>query len=480
MNIASLVKFRKQKKAKAPSMVTASAEFQHQFVHTTDRLLRKRFFWFCVVLGGLQAIGLLVLVATAIFGAGTDKEKHAIDITVGVGFSIVQLVSCAAGVVLVKRVRMSRENMIRASQWLVIAVGFADFTSDAMLASSPWAALGSFMVVHFVACLVLPWTPKQALTPAYGVLALFAAIEIVRLSFGKIPVWMLGFDLMSVFAVLPGIAICSLRHSSRMKKFKMGFLQDRYTDMRRELYGAQQIHESIFPDEILDGDVQLRYEYQPMRQIGGDFLFIPPVRKDGEHRRATHLVMLDVTGHGIGAALTVNRLHGELERLFAEDPDIPPDEVMRKINRYIHLTLAIHSVYATGVAISIDHENNEMSYASAGHPPSFLRGVDGSLEDLESTGLMLGVSRAEDYSIAKQSRKFVPGDVLVAYTDGVIECRNDKNRMIGVDGLRQTLASTSREYTFIKAIIAMVDSHRAAMANDDDVLVVEVTRTLRT
>ncbi|MCA9278317.1 MAG: serine/threonine-protein phosphatase [Phycisphaeraceae bacterium] len=484
MNILNLITFRKTKKQATPSLVTASAEFQHEFVHTTDRLLRKRFFWFYVVFAGILAIQVVTQVVVSVLAIGTDRAPDTTDVVVNTVLYLLQLCVCAGGIAAVKRLKMSREQMVRTSQIvLVLIVLFhmiASAVQDQAFEGNVWNSLMFFFLYHVVACLVLPWTPKQALTPAYAVLAIFAATEVVRLATGNVnPPWMIAFDLLSVFTVLPGLAICALRHSSRTKKFKMGFLQDRYADMRRELYGAQQIHESIFPDEVLEGDVQLRYEYQPMRQIGGDFLFIPPARKGDPKRTKTHVVMLDVTGHGIGAALTVNRLHGELERLYAENPDIEPDEVMRKMNRYIHLTLAIHSVYATGVAVSIDHEKSELKYASAGHPPSFLRGVDGTLEDLPSTGLLLGVSMAHDYLIEMRTHRFVPGDTLIAYTDGVIECRNDKNRMIGVDGLRQVLASKHNGTTYIETVTAMVDSHRAAVANDDDVLVVEVTRALQ-
>ena len=89
-----------------------------------------------------------------------------------------------------------------------------------------------------------------------------------------------------------------------------------------------------------DGPVRLNYVYEPMRQIGGDLLFVhppPDAMRDGSGTFSA--VILDVTGHGIAAALTVNRLVGELERLFSENAAASPGDVLRGLNRYVTVTL---------------------------------------------------------------------------------------------------------------------------------------------
>ena len=196
----------------------------------------------------------------------------------------------------------------------------------------------------------------------------------------------------SPLIALPGTAICWFRDSRRLEKYKLRFLQQRYGEVRRELTDARKIHESLFPAEVEHGAVRMTYRYEPMRQIGGDFLFVcpAPMQGAGDGGDGLNVVLIDVTGHGIPAALTVNRLHGELERIFAEDPLIPPGEVLALLNRYVHLTLAPHSIYGTAVCVRIDPGSGKLEFASGGHPPAFLRGVDGTLERLDSTSFVLG------------------------------------------------------------------------------------------
>src|SRR5690606_31991441 len=144
---------------------------------------------------------------------------------------------------------------------------------------------------------------------------------------------------------------------------------------------------------------------------------------------------------GIGAALTVNRLHGEIERQLGERADAQPGDLLTGLNDYLHHTLASHSVYATALFLRIDPNTGRLSWASAGHPPAFLRTLEGRIERLDSTTLVLGACRGSDFVPNEQSCRFLPGDMLIAYTDGAIEARNSAGRMLSVDGLQRAIAS---------------------------------------
>src|SRR5207253_7984992 len=139
-------------------------------------------------------------------------------------------------------------------------------------------------------------------------------------------------------------------------------------------------HEALFPAPIAHGPLRFEYRYQPMLQIGGDYLYSRFSPSTGGAAPAFNLLLMDVTGHGIAAALTVNRLYGEVERLFAEDPHAGPGEVLSALNRYVHLTLATHSVYVTALCLRIDQHSGTLEYASGGHPPAFLCAVNGTID----------------------------------------------------------------------------------------------------
>jgi sigma-B regulation protein RsbU (phosphoserine phosphatase) len=189
--------------------------------------------------------------------------------------------------------------------------------------------------------------------------------------------------------------------------------------------------------------------------------------------------VVDVTGHGIAAALTVNRLHGELERLFAENPDVDPGAVLGLLNKYVHLTLANHSVYATAFCLRVDPARNVVEYASGGHPPAFLRAVDGTLHELSSTGFVLGACPSDDFDPAPATLPFYPGDALIVYTDGAIEAKNEAGRMLGVRGVQRLLAQKAGASPgqWPAVLMQTVDGHRVGPVCDDT-LAVEVWRPL--
>ena len=259
----------------------------------------------------------------------------------------------------------------------------------------------------------------------------------------------------------------------------MQMLQARYGQMRQELVDARRIHEALFPEPVREGPVRLDYRYEPMRQIGGDYLyarFAPgPAGADGPPG-AFNVLLLDVTGHGIAAALTVNRLYGEVERLFAERPSAGPGEVLSALNHYVHLTLANHSIYATALCLKVDHERGVLEFASGGHPPAYICTSDGKIESLDSTALVLGACAGRDFEPCVQTRRFERGDMLLAYTDGAIEARAESGKMLGVNGFLRVLSSCVRMHSqggLAGAMLAAVESHRFGPP-EDDTLVVEV------
>jgi sigma-B regulation protein RsbU (phosphoserine phosphatase) len=322
-----------------------------------------------------------------------------------------------------------------------------------------------------VACSFLPWTATQAMRPIVPVLALNAVLAAILSKDGLS--WLAMKAPFSLMIAVPGVLICLVRHSRRMEEFKLAFFQRRYGEVRRELFDARRIHEALFPAPIREGPVQFSYVYEPMHQIGGDYLYSSCAGPG----KPLNLVLMDVTGHGIPAALTVNRLHGELQRLFAERPAIGPGEVLALLNRYVYLTLANHAVYVTALCLRVDPAAGTLEYANGGHPSAYLRGANGSVHDLPSTALLLGVSPDAEFSPDAVRLPFHPGDTLIAYTDGAIEARNSEGRMLSMSGMQRLVAGMPRVKCgdWPQALIAAVEKHRLGPALDDT-LVIEIAR----
>lgn len=339
------------------------------------------------------------------------------------------------------------------------------------------SGLSNILFTHFFACCFLPWTPRESVKPVVPLLAVNAAIMLfyVRQNPVGIPVAIV----LSPLVAAPGAFICWWRGSRIRDSFTLNVLKGRYSEIKRELVDARRIHESLFPEPVRDGPVRLDYRYEPMRQIGGDYLYARQIAVPGASQPLTHVIIVDVTGHGITAALTVNRLHGEIDRQLGERPDASPADLLTGLNRYLHHTLANHSVYATALCIRVDAERDRIAWASAGHPPAFIRGSDGTVDQLDSTTLVLGACKGDDFDPNQQEVDFHRGDAIIAYTDGAIECRNEQGRMLGVAGFRGLVASlgVASGEASLDALIRSVDTHRFGPLQDDTLLV-EVARPL--
>ncbi len=444
---------------------TYTSDFHQEFLSETSRLLHRRFVWFV-------AITLFVLMAQlAVHAAFMDLTGWTLASMVVL--IVLNLLVCTGLLMHTLRSRPRRERLLKTSAWFFIYVGMTSIAATKLRGDVGPPLTAAFLFT--IATALIPWTPRQAVRPMLTVLALNAVVLVASTDL----INSLRAVVVSVFIAAPGLVITLIKHTRRMEAFKLRFLQSRYGQMRRELVDARRIHESLFPRPHHTGPVRFDYRYEPMRQIGGDYLYASFAGSAGREERF-NVVLVDVTGHGIPAALTVNRLSGEVERLYAESPDARPGDVLRALNRYVHLTMASHSVYATAVCFAIDLERDELEYASGGHPPAFLRRADARVEQLDSTTFVLGACADADFNPEPRTQPFGPGDVLIACTDGAMECRNESGRMLGVMGLLRAVSSgaPALDGGWSQAILSVVDRHRAGPP-EDDTLIVEVARSLR-
>jgi serine phosphatase RsbU (regulator of sigma subunit) len=337
---------------------------------------------------------------------------------------------------------------------------------------------------HTFTCLFIPWTLRQSLVPAGVLLCVVAAIVGVDVVAGPLPVVAAVIMLPLVgLMFVPGSAWCWWRFSRLRAHSRLRFESERFRLLQTELAGARRILESALPRPRDTGAVRVHYVYEPMRQIGGDLLFVHPQAARPTTGAPTpaddgpvSVVLLDVTGHGIAAALSVNRLIGELERLFAACPAAAPSDVLDALNQYVYLTMARHDTYVTAVAMRVDPHAGRCTYASAGHPTAFLRRADGRICELESTTMLLGIVPGDAFTSDPIEIELAPGDVLIAYTDGASEARSDDTlEMLGMDGVRALIERVAGErhpfQNWPAEIMRRVAHFRGAPPADDTLLV---------
>lgn len=148
-------------------------------------------------------------------------------------------------------------------------------------------------------------------------------------------------------------------------------------------------------------------------QVGGDWYdaFNLP-----NHTMA--LAVGDVVGHDLEAAATMGQMRNAL-RAYAF-PDGPPAAVLRRLNRMAHGFA--DGGLATAAFGLLDLSERTFHWASAGHPPPLLIGEDGARLLRQASGMMLGAD--SETSFEEVTVPLRPGDLLVLYTDGLIERRN--------------------------------------------------------
>ncbi len=495
-----------------------TAEFREEFELERERFLRKRFFWYAVVVIVFGVIGVLTnglpLLGVGVQVSSDDPDKAAsairlvrLNAATAVTVGLLGLGAYVGALIHTRRHLLSRNKMLRLVAALIIINGVLAIGLSAVITEvgtrltatlnsgegvsrnvAGFNGLWSIFVTHFFACLFLPWTPKESLKPVVPLLVLNALLTIVYASGWLTPVLTIAF---SPLVAAPGAGIVWWRHSRLHTRVHYGALRRRYGEMRQELTDARRIHEALFPEPVEEGPLRMIYRYQPMRQIGGDYLFSRFSPSPHGPTPRLSVVIVDVTGHGIPAALTVNRLHGELERLYAENPDASPGEILESLNRYVHLTLANHSVYVTAVCFRVDpnaafpkavhaYARGTLEWASGGHPPAFLRSIDGSIEQLNSTTFVLGACHGDDFRHEQQVRPFGPGDVVLAYTDGATEARDQTGRMLRIEGMLRIVAGAHagpQSGSLADIILDAVERFRFGPPADDT-LVVEISRPL--
>lgn len=459
-----------------------TTDLREEFDAHTQTLLRERFIWFTGTMAVFGCLVLLVMLLAGFAALITDPAMAAPFKTLTKSLKppwqsiltwacLVTLAGAYASCFfLAKLGKIRSDRILRTSYLLVMTDGLIQVCGDwAGAPGSP--GLFAVLISHVVACSFLPWTPTQALRPIVPVLILHLVLAFI-LTKTTIEGAIFRVLFASVTAC-PGVAVCWIRHSRRMEEFKLAFFQRRYGQVRRELFDARRIHEALFPTPIQEGPVQFSYLYEPMHQIGGDYLYAACDAPG----KPVNIVLMDVTGHGIPAALTVNRLHGELQRLFAEQPNIAPGEVLSALNRYVYLTLADHSVFVTALCMRFDPVADIVEYASGGHPTAYLRGVDGTVHELPSTSLLLGVCPSQEFDPGQATMHFQEGDSVIAYTDGALEARNSEGRMLGLRGMQRIVAGMHdvKPGQWPRELIRAVESHRKGPPKDDT-LVIEVFR----
>ncbi len=206
-------------------------------------------------------------------------------------------------------------------------------------------------------------------------------------------------------------------------------LADKVT-MKRDLEIAREIQTWLVPSkppEVAGGDIA--FASRPQNSVAGDYYdsFYPTA--SAEENGKLMLVIADVAGKSIPAALLMATLQASLRTIAGEGA--PLGELVVRLNHYASSHSLDGRRFTTAVLAEYEPATRRLVYVNAGHNPPILRRASGAIEKLEAGGLPLGIDTGASYETAAVELK--SGDALIFYTDGVVEAFDEKGLEFGND-----------------------------------------------
>ena len=253
--------------------------------------------------------------------------------------------------------------------------------------------------------------------------------------------------------------------------------------MEQEIRLARELQLALQPRSIPDrictrkdgktGRAHFHHVYRPCDGVAGDCYAVFPVGESG-----LGMLICDVMGHGVHAALIVSMLRGLTEQVtnLADTPGLLLNSLNYQLNRIF--TEANISMFATAFYVYLDLERKRLTLSGAGHPAPIIIEADGKAhQPIIPRSPALGLLPRANFR--ESEHKLEPGMKLMLFTDGLTEARNAEGDELGVNRLLRLLQDNPPE-----GIKDVIDASLVAMRNfagrteqDDDICLLGVEFT---
>lgn len=237
--------------------------------------------------------------------------------------------------------------------------------------------------------------------------------------------------------------------------------------VQRDLAVAREVQKSFLPNQRpeIEGFDFFDF-YEPANHVGGDYfdyIRLPDNR--------LVVVVADVVGHGVAAALLMAKLSAEFRYCMATYAD--PGEAITELNR--RLADIPGGRFVTLVMAMFRQDSHEVQVVNAGHMPPLVRLADGQVEEIgcDEAFYPLGILDDSEYDVITTRLK--PGELMLLFTDGVYEASDAEENILGLPAMRESVARSggAPEQT-ITDLVALARRH--AVQQDDDMCLVAVRR----
>ncbi|MCA9740952.1 MAG: SpoIIE family protein phosphatase [Deferribacteres bacterium] len=240
-----------------------------------------------------------------------------------------------------------------------------------------------------------------------------------------------------------------------------------------ELELAKEIQGQLLPRQLPEVPNTDMAAYSRARNyVGGDYYDVLKVRDEG-----IGIVISDVIGKGIGAALLMSSLQGSLRAQISYESR--PENIVNNINTLFRES-ATEKIFATFFFCLYDHNSGDLTYQNAGHNHPIVLRKSGGEDLLKSSSPPLGV--VEKCPGTERTIRLAPGEIVVFYTDGLVEAMNEKMKPLGFEPVRQyvrdfiTSHKDASAQDILDAILKRVEKHVEKQPQHDDLTILILKR----
>jgi serine phosphatase RsbU (regulator of sigma subunit) len=238
-----------------------------------------------------------------------------------------------------------------------------------------------------------------------------------------------------------------------------------HAKLQQAIYEAAQVQRKLCaPRELVSGEFEIAGEIFPVRHLSGDFFKVMQLDS------VLGLVVGDIAGKGLSAGIWQAYLMGLIQRSARRYPD--PAAAVADVNRELCQDQDERPLTALFFA-RLDPQCNDLVYCNAGLPAPLVLRQNKAVERLEKGGPMLGAMPQANFQSGKV--RLNPGDMLIAYSDGVTECRNSQDEEFEIARLSAAagaVSGVSANQALFSTLAAVLDFADACPPGDDLTLLV--------
>jgi serine phosphatase RsbU (regulator of sigma subunit) len=201
--------------------------------------------------------------------------------------------------------------------------------------------------------------------------------------------------------------------------------------LHKELELAKRIQTSILPPQLAVPGLELAAAMVPATQVGGDYYDVLPVAG------GCWLGIGDVAGHGLDAGLCMLMMQSIVASLVARDSSAAPEDLVCVLNQVLFDNVHNRLGRDGHATLSLLHyeQSGEISYAGAHEDIVVCRAESGHCEAIETPGTWVGGKLDIRHATARSRLSLRVGDVMLLYTDGAIDVRNERGEPFGFERL---------------------------------------------